>query len=242
MAGKYEEDRLRVIFPLAVKKGKAYRDQPFTVTPLGYPNGRKGDRIWGTQRTFEALNWVDIVNQDWGCGLLIDRTSGVFVRDNVLSLILAFGGPASQLRFTTDPYGYLQGEYEWRYTLYSHAGNWEKGNLVSISESKCHPLLPFIDDNPTCDDIGQPISLIQCDNNSIVLSATEVIEGKLIVRFVNYSEKEQQTKITFPKHEIITANLVNLLHESIKEVAPYKNGISLDFAPFGIATLKLKFK
>jgi alpha-mannosidase len=117
---------LDVVFPLrSQEKMKIYYETNNAATAR--PDG-----------TYQAQTWVDLESSGRGVALLNQGTSGYQIEAGVASLML--------LRSITNYQGYYSpqaaqtGSHTFKYSLYSHEGNWAEGGVVEQAHSFNSPL------------------------------------------------------------------------------------------------------
>jgi alpha-mannosidase len=222
---------LKVAFPVDILAPQAtYEIQWGNVTR---PTHRNTSWDWARFETC-AHKWVDLSEGGYGVSLLNNCKYGHDIRDNVIRLTL--------LRSPTIPDPEAdQGQHEFTYSLYPHAGGWEAG---TAAEAYClnDPILVSKVNNkiaPT----GTTQALISTSSPNIIIETIKRAEdGKgYIVRLYESQRIRSNVTLTtsFPLERV---EKVNLLEEVQQNLDPAGSQVSMFIRPFEILTLRLIFK
>jgi len=184
-----------------------------------------------------AQKWVDISQPDYGVALLNDCKYGYCVNGNTLDLNLlrSPGYPDDSAD---------RGEHLFTYSLYPHLGNHITGKVnqaayelnmpVTIQESHVSSSYP--------ENYSESFSFIELSNDSVVVEAVKKAEDSedVIIRLYecNGSAVSVKMKLGITPE---SAFLTDLMEQELQEAKLKDNIIEIDFKPFEIITLKLKY-
>jgi len=184
-----------------------------------------------------AQKWVDISQPDYGVALLNDCKYGYCVNGNTLDLnLLRSPGYPDE---SAD-----RGEHLFTYSLYPHLGDHITGKVnqaayelnmpLTIQESHMSSSFP--------ENYGESFSFIELDNDSVVVEAVKKAEDSedVIIRLYecNGSTVPVKMKLGITPESVF---LTNLMEQELQEAKLKDNIIEIDFKPFEIITLKLKY-
>jgi alpha-mannosidase len=169
--------------------------------------------------------------------LLTDSKYGYSIRGNVIGLSLL------RSPIYPDPFA-DEGEHEFIYALYPHAGDWRNGTVRAARNlnSSLYAILP--DSEKTAQQASVPHSLaasIRLTGGRLELSAlkkAEDSESMILRLYEPHGDRGVATIET--KDPIRKATLVNLLEEPIEDL-PVQGGNRVEFSytPFQVLTLQL---
>ena len=181
-----------------------------------------------------AHKWVDLSQPDYGVALLNDCKYGYMVSGNIVDLNLLrspnFPGENAD-----------RGYHEFTYSIYPHRGNHMEGRVDKVAYELNMPLIVH-KGNTTEADMETQTSFIEVDRGNIIVEAVKKAEDsdEIIVRLYEGYGCTTAGVIKFgikPK----TVKLVDLMEEELEAINCEDSSIILDFKPFEINTLKIKF-
>ena len=217
---------LRAIFPLAVHTHEVWSETAFGA--VSRPNHR--NTPWDQAR-FEipVHRWADLSEPGYGVSLLNNGKYGYSAHGNVLGISL-LRGP-----IYPDPYA-DEGEHEFVYALYPHAGDWRSGTVRAAEEM--HSPLKII---PTSGS-GWP-SLFRFPEQSLRLASLKKAEDSEAIILRLYEPHGGRGTTTLETAlPLQTAALVNILEDKTRELSiEDERRITFSFKPFQVISLKLGF-
>ena len=188
-----------------------------------------------------ALQWADLSDAKFGVSLLNDGKYGYDAREGTIRLTLLrsphYPHPVDPLKSTsaqvTD-----QGNQEFTYAIYPHAGDWKRGNSIRRARELNTPLITV----PNA--VGKPlVPLVTSLPENIVLSSVKKAETRndLILRFYEGYGEAGKRNLEFG-YGIEQAAECDLLENVTQKLKPSKGRLSMKFTPFEIKTLKIRFR
>jgi alpha-mannosidase len=218
---------LRAIFPLAIHTHEVWSETAFGA--VARPNHR--NTPWDQAR-FEipVHRWADLSEPGYGVSLLNNGKYGYSAHGNELGISL-LRGP-----IYPDPYA-DEGEHEFVYALYPHAGDWRNGTVREAEEM--HSPLRII---PTSGS-GWP-SLFRFTEESLKLASLKKAEDSDAIILRLYEPHGGRGKTTIETAlPVQKAAMVNILEDETQELAiDDERRITFEFKPFQVISLKLIFK
>jgi alpha-mannosidase len=193
--------------------------------------------------------WIDLSQSDYGVALLNDSKYGHRVKDSVLDLNLLRSVPYPGENHALDqqfapgqPHdGFTdQGEHDFRYALYPHAGSLVAGDVVRAGYEFNYPLqVVAVDPHPG--PLPFEHAFLTVDAPNIVIETVKQAEdGKdLILRLYETHRASARAAIRFG-FPVQSVEEVNLMEESGTPLPIQDNILVLPFRPFEIKTLKIQ--
>ncbi|PKN90868.1 MAG: alpha-mannosidase [Chloroflexi bacterium HGW-Chloroflexi-6] len=175
-----------------------------------------------------AHKWADLSEPDYGVALLNDCKYGYAAHGNILRLSL--------LRAPTypDP-GADQGQHQFRFALYPHAGSPQSAGVTEAAWCFNVPLL-------TAKTAGQDIqqTFFSLDQPAVLLDTIKKAEDSeaLILRLYEARGTRGKLRLASPL-PVRSAALVNLLEGEISQLNWQDGGVELSFKPFEIISMRL---
>jgi len=228
----HETNRLlKVAFPVDVRSLRAtYEIQYGHVERPTHAN-----TSWDVAR-FEvcAHKWADLSEPGYGVALLNDCKYGYDIAGNVIRLSL--------LRSTTWPDPVAdRGHHHFTYRLLPHSGDLRAGGVVDAGYDLNVPLRA-VATSPHRGTMGTSVSMLSVDTGNVVVEVVKRSDddtGALVVRL--YEAWGQRGPVTLhAPWDLRGATRTDLLERHVDEVATEGADLTLDMAPFQIATLKLE--
>lgn len=223
---------LRTSFPLQVKALEATCDIQFGSVKRPTHDNTSFDMA---RHEICAHKWVDLSEPGYGVALLNDCKYGYSVNGSILDLNL--------LRSPQYPDENAdQGIHEFTYSLFPHSGNEVAGKVNQAAYELNMPLKVYYgaETGGTCD---MNFSLIKTDSRHIVVETVKkaIDSSHIIVRLYECHGTSTTANIKFgvTPLEVI---LADLMEHDIQLLEPNGNGVTLQFNPFEIHTLKLRLK
>jgi alpha-mannosidase len=216
---------LKVQFPVSVHASEAIHEIQFG--HLRRPN--HASRPFDADR-FEvsAHKWTALVEEDRGCAVLNDCKYGVNVLGKSINLTLLKSPLAPDM--TAD-----RGRQEFAYAFYAWNGSFAESEVVREAYEVNSPVM-------VAAGAGGERSLLSVDRPNVVVETVKPAEdgsGDLIVRL--YEAKRTATRcaltVSLP---VASAAQTNMLEETEAELDLAGDGVSLEFRPFEVKTLRLR--
>jgi alpha-mannosidase len=224
---------LKVAFPVSVHSDKATFEIPYG--SVERPTTRNTP---AEQAQFEvpALRWADISDASHGFSLLNDSKYGYDARDNVLRLSL--------LRSPTWPDPETdQGQHEFTYSLYPHAGTWREAMTVRQGYELNYPLMAQTTTQHPGPLPGEKSFFATTQDNVIITAIKKAADDDaLIVRFYEWVGKKGDVILHLPGKatQAWETNLMEVPTVPL-EVAPPGYELTIPTNPYEIKTVKVKF-
>ncbi|HEX6563759.1 MAG TPA: glycoside hydrolase family 38 C-terminal domain-containing protein [Chthoniobacterales bacterium] len=218
---------LRAIFPLAIHTHEVWSETAFGA--VARPNHR--NTPWDQAR-FEipVHRWADLSEPGYGVSLLNNGKYGYSAHGNVLGISL-LRGP-----IYPDPYA-DEGEHEFAYAVYPHAGDWRNGTVREAEEM--HSPLRI---TPTSGSSWP--SLFRLIDESLRLASLKKAEDSEAIILRLYEPHGGRGKTTIETAiQLQKALIVNILEDEIQELTiDDECRITFEFKPFQVISLKLTFQ
>jgi len=226
----WEEHKvLKVAFPVSVNSPQARYEIPYGSI----------ERSTGFETAFEkaryevpAQRWADLSDGKYGVALINDSKHGYDIKKNIIRLTL--------LRAPTNPDPLAdKGYHKFKYALYPHKGNFEKGHVFQralefnepliISRAKSHEGV-----------LGTRHSFITISPQSVILNVIkQAEEGEdLVIRVFETAGKEEEVQISFDR-EIKSFQEVNLIEDVIGKQSFTGNKATFKIYPHEIRSFKI---
>jgi len=222
---------LKVAFPLSAHNDKATFEIPYG--SIERPTTRN---TLAEQAKFEvpAQRWADLSDARHGFSLLNDSKYGYDAKGNVLRLSL--------LRSPEWPDPHAdEGQHEFTYSLYPHAGNWRDAQTVRRGYELNYKLraLPSL---KHAGSLPSEHSFVQVEADNVVLTALKKSEddASLLLRFYEWAGKTSNVIIHLPEGAQ-SASETDLLEKPIADLAFHENNVTVPTKPYEIKTVKIKF-
>ena len=218
---------LNVVFPLRnQEKTKIYYETNNTATAR--PDGM-----------YQAQSWVDLESSGRGVALLNQGTSGYQIESGVAKLML--------LRSITNYQGYYSpqaaqtGSHTFKYSLYSHEGNWAEGGVVEQAHSFNSPLQVI----PTDEHAGAlpaKYSFLSVNKGHFEVTALKRAEQGMDVVLRGYETANQNEKVQLTlRLPVQKGQPADLLEQVLPgpSVALHDGSMELTCKPSEFLTLRL---
>ncbi|MBV8482624.1 MAG: alpha-mannosidase [Verrucomicrobia bacterium] len=218
---------LRSIFPLAIHTHEVWSETAFGA--VARPNHR--NTPWDQAR-FEipVHRWADLSEPGYGVSLLNNGKYGYSAHGNVLGISLLRGA------IYPDPYA-DEGDHEFVYALFPHAGDWRNGTVREAEEMQS-PLRI----TPTSGS-SRP-SLFRFTGPSLRLASLKKAEDSEAIILRLYEPHGGRGKTTIETAiPLQKAAIVNILEDETEELTlEGERRITFEFKPFQVISLKLTFE
>jgi alpha-mannosidase len=234
---KEKQTLLKVAFPLNVKTHTATYEIQFGALQRTTKPAESREKA---KYEVPAQQWADLSEQKFGVSLLNDSKYGHDASDTTLRLTLLrsphYPHPIDPLRLT-DERVTDQGEHQFTYSLFPHAGDWRNGGSVQRARELNQPVVVL---PGTAASIP---SLFTISNPSVIVDSVKKAEDsdETIIRLHEAFGQSLKTTLTFGVRAD-SASECDLLEQDIAPLKVVKSKIPLKFSPFEIKTLKVKFK
>lgn len=224
---------LKVAFPIDVNATDAsYEIQG------GYIRRSTHENTSWDEAKFEvcAHKWADLSEEGYGATLMNDCKYGHECIGNEMRLTLLKSpvGP--------DPDA-DKGIHTFTYSLLPHIGQLAEGDVCLRAHELNVPYRVYTSDwNPAIANLPEKMQLLKVSGDQVFLQALKKAEkdNGLILRFSELVGKRSQVTLTLP----VKAKRIyetNMLEKEIGSLGENLNTITLEFRPFEIKTIKLKF-
>lgn len=223
-----KDHRLRALFPTGLKTDVSHAEGQFDVItrPIAIPEE------WDFAASYRPQqNWVDVNDGDKGLcvinsGLPEYELYGDDGRTLALTLLRCVGrlaGGADSPYSMQTPDAQCLGKRVFEYSVYSHAGGWEEGQVWKQAH-QCNSWLYTIPTDEHDGSLPSEMSFIEVDPAEFLISAIKKAErdDRLIVRFWNVSDKAIEGKIRVRGAK--SAEIVNLNEEPQESLKVAKDG------------------
>ena len=178
-----------------------------------------------------AHKWADLSEGDYGVALLNDCKYGYDILGNVMRLSL-LRAPVSP-DFEAD-----QGEHEFTYSIFPHAGDWRRGKVV---EEAYQLNVPIVLKKETSHEgtLGGSRSFFGIDQSALVIETVKKAETEnaIVVRLYEAHGTRGKARLS-TSLSLKKAFATNLLEENEGSVSVKEGGISFDYRPYEILTFK----
>lgn len=223
---------LKVAFPVTVNSTRA----TFDIQWGNVERPTHWNTSWDWAR-FEtcAHKWADLSEGGYGVSLLNNCKYGHDVKGHTLRLTL--------LRSPVDPDPTAdQGEHVFSYALLPHAGDWREETIRQAYLFNM-PYAGRIIPGPQEGRIAPSGSLVSVEHPGVVIETVKPAEDGdgTIVRFYEAHNSRGSATLTFAR-ELASAEETNMLEERQREVPVEEKRISLEVRPYGITTLRVRFR
>jgi alpha-mannosidase len=236
---------LRTSFPVAIHADEATFD-------IQYGHIRRTthrNTTWDLARDEVAAHkWADLSQGDTGVALLNDSKYGHKVKGHVLDLNLLRSVPYPGPYLIQDVnaaavewhHAYTdQADHVFTYALYPHAGNHIEGGVIRAGYELNVPLRITAVEGAGGDG---PISasFLEVDAPNVIVEAVKKAEdgNDIIVRLYEAEHKAAHARLHFGLR-IRAASEVNLMEEEAKPLTIRSDGVTLEFRPFEIKTVRI---
>jgi alpha-mannosidase len=218
---------LRAIFPLAIHTHEVWSETAFGA--VARPNHR--NTPWDQAR-FEipVHRWADLSEPGYGVSLLNNGKYGYSAHGNVLGISLL------RSPIYPDPYA-DEGEHEFAYAIYPHAGDWRNGTVREAEEM--HSPLTI---TPTSGSSWP--SLFRLSDESLRLASLKKAEDSEAIVLRLYEPHGGRGKTTIETGiPLQRAVMVNILEDEMHELTiEGERRITFEFKPFQVISLKLTLR
>jgi alpha-mannosidase len=218
---------LRGIFPLAIHTHEVWSETAFGA--VARPNHR--NTPWDQAR-FEipVHRWADLSEPGYGVSLLNNGKYGYSAHGNVLGISLL------RSPIYPDPYA-DEGEHEFAYAVYPHAGDWRNGTVREAEEM--HSPLTI---TPTSGSSWP--SLFRLSDESLRLASLKKAEDSEAIVLRLYEPHGGRGKTTIETGiPLQRAVMVNILEDEMHELTiEGERRITFEFKPFQVISLKLTLR
>ncbi|ASA23243.1 alpha-mannosidase [Paenibacillus donghaensis] len=223
-----QQQLLKTAFPVAVRATEATYDIQF--------GNVKRPTHWNTSwdyARFESVGhqWADLSERGYGVSLLNDCKYGYDIKDHVLRLSL--------IKSATSPDPFAdQGEHRFTYALLPHAGDWAAADTVQEAWALNNPLHAAAGAYAA----GSGKSLLTCGAAGIAVDAVKLAEdgSGWIVRLHEYTGA-RCSAVLGSDYSIVSWQECDLLERPLAREAVSGPAITLEFGPYEIHTLLVKF-
>src|SRR5947208_13593069 len=242
------DHRLRVHFPLPFSATESAADTPFHVTRRPVVAARRDP---GSPElalpTYPMWSFVDVSDSRVGLALITDglheyevlsdapqqlaltllRAVGWLSRDDLITRT-GHAGPALET-----PGAQVLGDHRFRYSLFFHAGDWERAAVWRAAEAALVPMLPGR--GPA---VRTPAPGIELEPDCIQLTACIPAPAGFDLRLLNASDQAQVATVRCSVHPAAVTR-ITLAGELREDLIPEDGVARLSLRPWEIATLRI---
>jgi len=244
-----ENRRVRVVFPVNVKKGEIWHEIPYGV-------------IRREEGEYPALNWIDLSNRGYGVTLINGGIPGNSIVGNLMMLTLLrsikamylgspFKGRLEKLSrlylekvneyftyYALGPKALEKGHHVFKYALYPHEGTWREAKSYKVAREVNIPLIP-IKTTKHEGSLPKERSFLSISPENLVLTTVKRADDhRVIVRFYEAEGRVTNGEITLFKR-VKVAYETNLLEEEESRLSVKDNKVLVNVKPFEIVTVKV---
>lgn len=250
---QHKNHRLRILFPTELKATHSCAEQAFDVVERIIDRDENHPYRFGANPTYPLLRFVDSSDGENGLAIFSDGIREYEAIDDekrkiALTLIRAF-----EIALCTVSYRWEHlpeqegsqslGKHIFRYAIYPHSGNWEKGEVLRQVEQFSLPLLIGQSTLTEKNSLPPQKSFIKVAPADILLSGLKRAEkGKdIILRLYNPTKRKINCKIQ-TGFNIKKCSVITMEEKQSKENFNLKysgQNISLSFPAKKVITLKL---
>lgn len=219
---------LRVNFPVDVNTTKATYEIQFGNVERETTNNHS----WDTAK-FEACGhkWADLSEDNNGISLLNDCKYGYGIKDGNLSLTLIKAG--------TYPNEHADiGEHDFTYSIYPHAGRWQKAETVEMAYNLNVPPVVVLQDKNEGEETGK--EFVACDAENCFIEVIKEAEDKngMIIRMYENKNRHTKTRMTLPD-SVTQMYECNLLEKNEREIEVKEHVAEVILKPYEIKTYRI---
>ncbi len=242
-----EDHRLRAHFPLPFQASDSFADTAFHVTARAVAAARRDPGADELELpTYPMWSFVDVSDGHAGLALIAHglheyevlpgstqelaltllRSVGWLSRDD---LVTRKGNAGPEME---TPGAQVPGGHRFRYSLFFHAGDWQKGGVWRAAESAILPLTPGH---------GAPLSkespLIELEPDCIQMTALLPRPGGYDLRFLNASDESREALVRLQPQpaDVKVITLGGVMRE---QLAPKRGVLRIPVRPWEIVTLR----
>jgi len=240
---RVKDHRLRALFPSGIRTETAWAGGQFDV--VGRPLVTYGGKCWIEEEIPNHPNYgfVDLTDGKTGLAILNEGlTEYEVLRDRQRTVALTLlrcvqdicGVPAAE-----NMGGQCRREFEFRYAIYPHAGDYQRGNVFQEAQDFHLPLEPT--QSGRGGPAGDEMSFFSLDPSTLILSAFKRSENgrSVILRFFNPTLKKVQATVACFRR-IKRAWETNLNEQRLKVLKPKTaNTVTMVARPKKIVTVEI---
>ena len=244
------DHRLRAMFPTRLDAATSDAESAFDVVERTIERGP--DSPWRAtwNPTHPQQRFVDVSDGSAGLAIINDGVREYEVTDTpdrtiALTLLRAYEVALTTVswRWERHPEMMLsqsQGEHEFRYRIYPHAGRWWQSDVFAETERLNVPV-ELAQAGPHPGELPKEMSFLKLEPETFVLSGIKRAERSdaLIIRAFNPTDRALSGRITLFR-PIRAARLTNLNEEPQADLAPQGNVVTFDAGPKKIVTVALE--
>lgn len=250
---QHKNHRLRVLFPTGLKATHSSAEQAFDVVERVIERDEQHPYRYTSNVTYPLLRFVDMSDGKEGLAVLSDGIREYEALDDekrtvALTLIRAFEIALCTVSYRWERLPEMKGSqslgrHVFRYALYPHPGNWDKGKVLAQAEQFSLPLLPA-QTTPNQQGVLPPRQgFIRITSGDVLFSAIKKAEnGKdYILRLYNPTRRKIKTTLE-TAFEMKKCSVVTLEEKPTQDDYELKvagNQATLVFPPKKVITLKL---
>ncbi len=146
--------------------------------------------------------------------------------------------------FRTNFPPHQQGDFLFRYSLTSHAGDWQASGADAFGWSVGNPLAPTIAGGNGGGQLDNQASFAQVDPPGVRLSAVKRAEDGegVILRLYDLEGRDQTATVTLPLVTIEEVHVTNPVEETIRELPSNAHAVQVPISASAVTTVRLKVR
>ncbi len=226
----WEEHKvLKVAFPVNIISQNARYEIPYGSI----------ERSTGFETAFEkaryevpAQRWADLSDGQNGVAIINDSKHGYDIKKNMMRLTL--------LRAPTNPDPLAdKGYHKFKYAVYPHTGNYEKGRVFQRGLEFNEPLI-VMRGRPHQGVLEKQHSFINISPQTVILNALKKAEDDedLVVRIFETAGREDDVHLSFDRL-VKSVQEINLIEDKIVDLNYDKNNFNFKIYPYEIRSFKI---
>ena len=256
LENRHKNHRLRVLFPTGLKATHSYSEQPFDVVERGIERGKDHPYRYGKNPTYPLLRFAGLGDGKNGLALFSDGIREYEAVDDesrtlALTLIRGFEIALCTVSYRWERLPEMEGSqalgsHVFRYAIYPHGGDWQKGDVADQAERFSLPLLAGQSTRTERSEMPSEYSLLRVSPSDILFSGIKPAQrGRgIILRLYNPSKRKVPARIETVLN-LARCEVVTMEEKPAGESFGLKfsrNKITLSFPPKKVVTLKLTRK
>ena len=253
LENRHKNHRLRILFPTGLKATHSCAEQAFDVVERIIDRDENHPYRFGANPTYPLLRFVDLSDGENGLAIFSDGIREYEAIDDekrtiALTLIRAFEIALCTVSYRWEHLPEMEGsqslgKHIFRYAIYPHSGNWEKGEVLKQVEQFSLPLLVGQSTRTEKKILPSQKSFIKATPADIIFSGLKQAEkGKdIILRLYNPTKRKINCKIQ-TGFNIKKCSVITMEEKPSKEnfnLQFSNQNISLSFPAKKVITLKL---
>lgn len=250
---QHKNHRLRVMFPSEIQAKNSCAEQAFTVVEREIERGKDSAYRHTYNPTYPMLRFVDLSDEKQGLAVLSEGTREYEAVDDdkrtlALTLLRAFEIALCTVTYRWERLPEMQlsqapGKHVFRYALYPHSGDWNKGEVMEIADRFNIPMLSAQSTPGMTEKLNSTKGFLEIKPKDIQLSGLKRSETdeEIVLRLYNPTDSDIDCEIE-TGFRLKTCEVVNMEEKSNSESFSVNwkgRKMSLQFPAQKVITLKL---